>query len=115
MKEGTLNSEILKFKSRFPREVLLCRVRDFYEAIVFDACILVEYVGLNPFGGMRSDSIPKVGCPIVNLRQTFDDLTRHGFSVCIVEEVQGPKARARKIRFISGHAHLGSPYVFWTC
>ncbi|KAI5649768.1 hypothetical protein M9H77_35773 [Catharanthus roseus] len=120
LKEGNLNWEMLQFKSRFPREVLLCRVGDFYEAIGFDACILVEYAGLNPFGGLRSDSIPKAGCPIMNLRQTLDDLTRHGFSVvsimtyeCIVEEVQGPtQARARKSRFISGHAHPGSPYVF---
>ncbi|KAK9063046.1 hypothetical protein SSX86_016916 [Deinandra increscens subsp. villosa] len=113
LKEGTLNCEILKFKSRFPREVLLCRVGDFYEAIGFDACILVEYAGLNPCGGLRSDSIPKAGCPVVNLRQTLDDLTRNGFSVCIVEEVQGPtQARSRKSRFISGHAHPGSPYVF---
>ncbi|XP_060179679.1 DNA mismatch repair protein MSH1, mitochondrial isoform X2 [Lycium barbarum] len=113
LKEGTLNSEMLQFKSKFPREVLLCRVGDFYEAIGFDACILVEHAGLNPFGGLRSDSIPKAGCPVVNLRQTLDDLTRNGFSVCVVEEVQGPtQARARKSRFISGHAHPGSPYVF---
>lgn len=113
LKEGTLNSEILQFKSRFPREVLLCRVGDFYEAIGIDACILVEYAGLNPFGGLRSDSIPRAGCPVVNLRQTLDDLTRNGYSVCIVEEVQGPtQARSRKGRFISGHAHPGSPYVF---
>ncbi|XVF66386.1 hypothetical protein PTKIN_Ptkin10aG0031700 [Pterospermum kingtungense] len=113
LKEGTLNSEILQFKSKFPREVLLCRVGDFYEAIGIDACILVEYAGLNPFGGLRSDSIPRAGCPVVNLRQTLDDLTRNGFSVCIVEEVQGPtQARSRKGRFISGHAHPGSPYVF---
>ncbi|XP_072987924.1 DNA mismatch repair protein MSH1, mitochondrial isoform X1 [Typha latifolia] len=113
LKEGTLNMEMLQFKSKFPREVLLCRVGDFYEAIGFDACILVEHAGLNPFGGLRSDSIPKAGCPVVNLRQTLDDLTRSGFSVCIVEEVQGPtQARSRKSRFISGHAHPGSPYVF---
>ncbi|KAK4405993.1 DNA mismatch repair protein MSH1, mitochondrial [Sesamum angolense] len=113
LKEGTLNWEILQFKSKFPREVLLCRVGDFYEAIGTDACILVEYAGLNPFGGLRSDSIPRAGCPVVNLRQTLDDLTRNGFSVCIVEEVQGPtQARTRKSRFISGHAHPGSPYVF---
>ncbi|OEL37043.1 DNA mismatch repair protein MSH1, mitochondrial [Dichanthelium oligosanthes] len=113
LKDGTLNMEILQFKSKFPREVLLCRVGDFYEAIGFDACILVEHAGLNPFGGLRSDSIPKAGCPVVNLRQTLDDLTRCGYSVCIVEEVQGPiQARARKGRFISGHAHPGSPYVF---
>ncbi|XP_050374401.1 DNA mismatch repair protein MSH1, mitochondrial isoform X1 [Argentina anserina] len=113
LKEGTLNWEILQFKSKFPHEVLLCRVGDFYEALGIDACVLVEYAGLNPFGGLRSDSIPRAGCPVVNLRQTLDDLTRNGFSVCIVEEVQGPtQARSRKGRFISGHAHPGSPYVF---
>ncbi|CAK9139565.1 unnamed protein product [Ilex paraguariensis] len=113
LKEGTLNSEMLQFKSKFPREVLLCRVGDFYESIGIDACILVEYAGLNPFGGLRSDSVPRAGCPVMNLRQTLDDLTRNGYSVCIVEEVQGPtQARARKNRFISGHAHPGSPYVF---
>ncbi|KAL6652426.1 hypothetical protein ACP70R_011351 [Stipagrostis hirtigluma subsp. patula] len=113
LKDGTLNMEMLQFKSKFPREVLLCRVGDFYEAVGFDACILVEHAGLNPFGGLRSDSIPKAGCPVVNLRQTLDDLTRCGYSVCIVEEIQGPtQARARKGRFISGHAHPGSPYVF---
>jgi hypothetical protein len=43
----------------------------------------------------------------------LDDLTRNGYSVCIVEEVQGPTpARSRKGRFISGHAHTGSPYVY---
>lgn len=113
LKEGSINWEMLQFKSRFPREILLCRVGDFYEAIGIDACILVEYAGLNPFGGLRSDSIPKAGCPVMNLRQTLDDLTRNGYSVCIVEEVQGPtQARSRKKRFISGHAHPGNPYVF---
>jgi hypothetical protein len=65
LKDGNLNWEMLQFKSRFPREVLLCRVGEFYEAIGIDACILVEYAGLNPFGGLRSDSIPKAGCPIM--------------------------------------------------
>ncbi|XP_048234731.1 DNA mismatch repair protein MSH1, mitochondrial isoform X2 [Ricinus communis] len=113
LKDGNLNWEMLQFKSKFPREVLLCRVGDFYEAIGIDACILVEYAGLNPFGGLRTDSVPRAGCPVVNLRQTLDDLTRNGYSVCIVEEVQGPtQARSRKGRFISGHAHPGNPYVF---
>ncbi|KAH9610077.1 hypothetical protein KSS87_019478 [Heliosperma pusillum] len=113
VKEGNLNWEMLQFKSRFPREVLLCRVGEFYEAIGIDACVLVEYAGLNPFGGLRTDSIPRAGCPVVNLQQTLDDLTRNGYSVCIVEEVQGPsQARSRKGRFISGHAHPGNPYVF---
>lgn len=43
----------------------LFKVGDFYEAIGIDACILVEYAGLNPFGGLRSDSIPRAGCPVV--------------------------------------------------
>lgn len=41
------------------------QVGDFYEAIGIDACILVEYAGLNPFGGLRPESIPKAGCPVV--------------------------------------------------
>ncbi|PIM97965.1 hypothetical protein CDL12_29557 [Handroanthus impetiginosus] len=65
LKEGTLNWEMLRFKSKFLREGLLCRVGDFYEAISVDACILVEYDGLNPFGGLRSDSIVRAGCPVV--------------------------------------------------
>ncbi|KAG8082621.1 hypothetical protein GUJ93_ZPchr0014g46923 [Zizania palustris] len=81
MKDGNLNMEMLQFKSKFPREVLLCRVGDFYEAVGFDACILVEHAGLNPFGGSRSDSTPKAGCPVMNLRQTLDGLTRCGYSV----------------------------------
>lgn len=45
----------------------LFKVGDFYEAIGIDACILVEYAGLNPFGGLRTDSIPRAGCPVVVL------------------------------------------------
>ncbi|KAI8560751.1 hypothetical protein RHMOL_Rhmol04G0280600 [Rhododendron molle] len=78
LKEGTLNREILQFKSTFPREVLLCRVGDFYEALGIDACILVEYAGLNPFGGLRTDSIPRAGCPVVvysSLSQTTPSFT----------------------------------------
>ncbi|KAJ7525479.1 hypothetical protein O6H91_17G053100 [Diphasiastrum complanatum] len=112
-KEGTLNSELLDVKRRFPCEVLLCRVGEFYEAMGFDACVLVEYAGLNPMGGVRNASVPKAGCPIMNLRQTLNELNLHGFSVCIVEEVQGPShARQRKDRFVAGHAHPGSPYVY---
>ncbi|CAJ1968037.1 unnamed protein product [Sphenostylis stenocarpa] len=108
LKEGTLNWEMLQFKLKFPRQV-----GEFYEAWGIDACVLVEYAGLNPCGGLQSDSVPRAGCPVVNLRQTLDDLTQNGFSVCIVEEVQGPtQARSRKLRFISGHAHPGNPYVY---
>ncbi|KAG6544388.1 hypothetical protein Mapa_014222 [Marchantia paleacea] len=113
LKEGSIAAELLEIKRRFPHEVIVCRIGEFYETLGFDACVLVEYAGLNPMGGLKSDAVPKAGCPIVNLRQTLDDLTRHGFSVCIVEEVKGPSnVRQRKERFIAGHAHPGSPYVY---
>ncbi|CAH8257202.1 unnamed protein product [Arabidopsis lyrata] len=110
LKDGNLNWEMLQFKSRFPREVLLCRVGDFYEAIGIDACILVEYAGLNPFGGLRSDSIPKAGCPVVNLRQTLDDLTadtQRLFGVYC-----GGSSGANTSTLSQRHAHPGSPYVY---
>ncbi|RZB86883.1 DNA mismatch repair protein MSH1, mitochondrial isoform C [Glycine soja] len=65
LKEGTLNWEMLQFKPKFPRQVLLCRVGEFYEAWGINVCILVEYEVLNPFGGLQSDSIPRAGCPVV--------------------------------------------------
>lgn len=112
-KEGSLNKELLEVKGRFPREILLCRIGEFYEAVGFDACLLVEYAALNPMSGMRIDTIPRAGCPVVNLRQTLDALTSSGFSVCVYEEVKAPsRARQRKDRFVSGHAYPGSPYVY---
>lgn len=91
---------------------LFDRCGEFYEALGFDACMLVEYANLNPMAP-RSDTVPRAGCPIMNLRQTLDQLTHQGFSVCIVEEVQGPQAKGQlKERFVAGHAHPGSPYVY---
>lgn len=112
LKKGTKSAELLEMKASFPREVFLCRTGDIYEAVGIDACILVEYVGVAPVG--RKDSVPKAGCPIVNLRQAIDELTQEGFSVCVVEEVQGSATGRgrRKERFIAGHAHPGSPYVY---
>jgi hypothetical protein len=44
----------------------LCfQVGEFYESIGIDACVLVEYAGLNPFGGLHSDSVPRAGCPVM--------------------------------------------------
>ncbi|KAL3535173.1 hypothetical protein ACH5RR_003634 [Cinchona calisaya] len=40
-------------------------VGDFYEAIGIGACNLVEYAGLNPFGGLRSDSIARASRPVM--------------------------------------------------
>lgn len=107
LRKGTRSAELLEMKAAFPREVFLCRSGDVYEAVGIDACILVEYVGVAPIG--RKDSVPKAGCPVVNLRQIIDELTQEGFSVCVVEEVQGSLTGRgrRKERFIAGHAHPG--------
>lgn len=112
LKKGTKSAELLEMKASFPREIFLCRTGDIYEAVGVDACIVVEYVGVAPVG--RKDSVPKAGCPIVNLRQAIDELTQEGFSVCVVEEVQGGATGRgrRRERFIAGHAHPGSPYVY---
>ena len=112
LKKGTKSAELLEMKTSFPREVFLCRTGDIYEAVGIDACILVEYLGVAPVG--RKDSVPKAGCPVVNLRQAMDELTQEGFSVCVVEEVQGSATGRgrRKERFIAGHAHPGSPYIY---
>lgn len=62
---------ILNFHCRFIYNpalidtIFFSQVGDFYEAIGIDACILVEYAGLNPFGGLRTDSIPRAGCPVM--------------------------------------------------
>jgi hypothetical protein len=112
LKKGTKSAELLEMKASFPREIFLCRTGDIYEAVGIDACIVVEYVGVAPVG--RKDSVPKAGCPIVNLRQAIDELTQEGLSVCVVEEVQGGATGRgrRRERFIAGHAHPGSPYVY---
>ncbi|KAL2613189.1 hypothetical protein R1flu_024881 [Riccia fluitans] len=105
-------SELLKFKQQFPHEVIIGRKGEFYESVGFDACVLVEYGGVNPLSGVKIDTIPKAGCPLANLRQTLDELTGHGFSVCIVEVAEGPGIdRQKKTRIKGGHATPGCPYV----
>jgi len=44
---------------------ITAKVGEFYEAWGIDACVLVEYAGLNPCGGLQSDSVPRAGCPVV--------------------------------------------------
>lgn len=50
--------------------------------------MLVEYAGLNPFGGLRSDSIPRAGCPVVVLIFTLLHyfLVKFNFILTIVNE-----------------------------
>jgi hypothetical protein len=68
----------------------LCfQVGEFYESIGVDACVLVEYAGLNPFGGLRSDSVPRAGCPVMVSYIFFSIDVVLGFSCCINEYGNG--------------------------
>ena len=75
---------------------------EFYEAIGFDAIMLVEYSGLNPMGGVKGLGVPRAGCPRNNLFQTLADLNDAGLSVCVVEEAAGVGPGGKKDRFVSG-------------
>ncbi|RRT63871.1 hypothetical protein B296_00042343 [Ensete ventricosum] len=107
------------------------QVGDFYEAVGFDACVLVEYAGLNPFGGLRTDSIPRAGCPVMVVDFDRCRLISGGISrgrekeeegVLFARTIYRPRAnsslagdffspRREKKRF-PAHAHPGNPYVF---
>ncbi|KAL5122801.1 DNA mismatch repair protein MSH1, mitochondrial [Glycine soja] len=75
MKNGRkehLTGKCCNSSQNFHVKVLLCRVGEFYEAWGINVCILVEYEGLNPFGGLQSDSIMRAGCWYFYFcRQTF--------------------------------------------
>ena len=83
---------------------------EFYECVGFDACLLVEYAGLNPMGGRKERSVPRAGCPVANLRMTLEHLTARQLSCVVMEEVQEASANAgrtgtgrkRKGRFVAG-------------
>ncbi|KAG4997099.1 hypothetical protein JHK84_028121 [Glycine max] len=98
LKEGTHNWEMLQFKPKFPRQVLLCRVGEFYEAWGINVCILVEYEGLNPFGGLQSDM------PAILPVYEYMLLINFGLNTALWRrQAQGPtQARSRKRLFISG-------------
>jgi len=51
--------------------VLLIRVGEFYEALGFDAVLLVMHAGLNPMG---TTGVPRAGCPLVKVQETLDRL-----------------------------------------
>jgi hypothetical protein len=81
-KRKTLYDYALDVKRQHPKKVLLIRVGEFYEAIGFDAVILVMHAGLNPMG---TTGVPKAGCPLVNVQETLDRLTSKGHNVVVCE------------------------------
>ena len=80
----TLYDYALEVKAQHPRKVLLIRVGEFYEAIGYDAVMLVMHAGLNPMG---LTGVPRAGCPLVKVQETLDRLTSRGFSAVVCEEV----------------------------
>ena len=73
----TLYDYALEVKAQHPRKVLLIRVGEFYEAIGYDAVMLVMHAGLNPMG---LTGVPRAGCPLVKVQETLDRLTSRGLA-----------------------------------
>ena len=80
----TLYDYALSVKRSHPRKVLLIRVGEFYEALGYDAVVLVMHAGLNPMG---TTGVPRAGCPLMKVQETLDRLTHRGFSCVVCEEV----------------------------
>ncbi|KAK3258887.1 DNA mismatch repair ATPase msh1, partial [Cymbomonas tetramitiformis] len=106
--KNTLYDFVTTVKRLHPRKVVLLQVGDFFEAMGYDAVMLVQYCSLNPMG---TTGVPRAGCPLQNLRRTLDDLTSSGFSVAVCQEA--PEAYGarpkRKTRFVSGIVTPASP------
>ena len=81
----TLYDYALDVKAAHPRKVLLIRVGEFYEALGYDAVMLVMHAGLNPMGG--AGAVPRAGCPLLKVQETLDRLTSKGFACVVCEEV----------------------------
>ena len=83
-RRATLYDYALDVKRTHPTKVLLIRVGEFYEALGYDAVLLVMHAGLNPMG---TAGVPRAGCPLVKVQETLDRLTHRGFAVVVCEEV----------------------------
>ena len=80
----TLYDYALDVKRSHPKKIALIRVGEFYEALGFDAVLLVMHAGLNPMG---TTGVPKAGCPLIKVQETLDRLTQKGYNVVVCEEV----------------------------
>ncbi|GMH41363.1 hypothetical protein BSKO_09273 [Bryopsis sp. KO-2023] len=103
-KEPTAYKTFQAVKSRYPRHIVLVKVGTFYEAVGFDAIMLVELEGLNPMG--VGAGVPRAGCQVTTIRRNLKTLTDNHLSVVVCEEVNQPRSsykntKAKKQRFIS--------------
>lgn len=101
-------------KKRFPDKLVVFRQGDFYEALGYDAVMLVEHAGLNPMGGNDSKGgVPRAGFPVAAIHDRLRDLLHAGFSIAVGEEVpkqfQRTKSTANKERYIAAVVTPASP------
>jgi len=91
LKKGSLMEYAISEKEKHPSKIILLRVGEFFETYGIDALMLVEFAGLNAMAGKA-----RAGCPVRNVQQTLDCLTRQGLSVAVYEEMEIPaKAKAK--------------------
>ena len=106
----TLYDIALEVKAVHPYKVCIMKVGEFYEALGFDAVMLVMHAGLNPMG---THNLPRAGCPLIKVQETLDRLTSQGYSVVVVEEVPTPnqygQKSAPKERYVSAVITPSSP------
>ena len=90
--------------TKFPNDVILVKVGDFYEAHGLSAVMLIEHGNLNPMG----DWTARAGAPLQNIQKLLDDLVRAGLSVVVCEE-RDQGIGKRKERYMSERIHANSP------
>jgi hypothetical protein len=98
----TCYDEFLAARRAYPRALVLMRIGDFYEAVGWDAVLLMEHTGIaamSPEGG-----VPLAGTQHRNLRRTLSLLVRAGLTVAVVEEEEEEEGDG-------GGAHAHAPLL----
>jgi hypothetical protein len=70
-----LEGLVRRFRRDQGPRLLLVKCGDFYEAVGFDAVLLVEHLALNPMGSTAEHKAPRAGFPKANLRAMLRRLT----------------------------------------
>jgi hypothetical protein len=109
-----LEALVRRFRRDHPCRLLLVRCGDFYEAVGFDAVMLVEHLALNPMGDTSAHRAPRAGFPKANLRPMLRRLTDEaGLSVAVYEETRAFDSAGRKARVLGGVVSPAQPEYVW--
>ncbi|RYZ93022.1 MAG: hypothetical protein EOP06_02395, partial [Proteobacteria bacterium] len=71
-------------KVSYPRNIVMTRIGEFYEAYGIDAVYVSQYANLAAMGGENLQA--KCGCRVESIQFTLNLLTAAGFQVCIIEQ-----------------------------